>query len=30
MPAGALGQFQAMDLMPLALAYAGRMAKFGA
>jgi 2,3-bisphosphoglycerate-independent phosphoglycerate mutase len=27
---GALGQFQAMNLMPLALAYAGRIAKFGA
>ena len=27
---GALGQFPAVDLMPLALAYAGRMAKFGA
>jgi 2,3-bisphosphoglycerate-independent phosphoglycerate mutase len=26
----ALGQFHAVDLMPLALAYAGRMAKFGA
>lgn len=27
---GALGWFPAVDLMPLALAYAGRMAKFGA
>jgi hypothetical protein len=27
---GALGQFHAMDLMPMALAYAGRMNKFGA
>ena len=27
---GALGQFAAVDLMPMALAYAGRMAKFGA
>jgi 2,3-bisphosphoglycerate-independent phosphoglycerate mutase len=27
---GALGHFPAADLMPLALAYAGRMAKFGA
>lgn len=27
---GALGQFPAVDLMPLALGYAGRMAKFGA
>ncbi len=27
---GALGQFPAVDLMPMALAYAGRMAKFGA
>jgi 2,3-bisphosphoglycerate-independent phosphoglycerate mutase len=27
---GALGQFPAVDLMPLALAYAGRLGKFGA
>ncbi len=27
---GALGQFHAVDLMPLALAFAGRLAKFGA
>ena len=27
---GALGQFPAVELMPLALAYAGRIAKFGA
>jgi 2,3-bisphosphoglycerate-independent phosphoglycerate mutase len=27
---GVLGQFAAVDLMPMALAYAGRMAKFGA
>ena len=27
---GVLGQFPAVDLMPMALAYAGRMAKFGA
>jgi 2,3-bisphosphoglycerate-independent phosphoglycerate mutase len=27
---GALGQFPAVELMPMALAYAGRMAKFGA
>jgi 2,3-bisphosphoglycerate-independent phosphoglycerate mutase len=27
---GALGQFPAVSLLPLALAYAGRMGKFGA